>query len=111
MAELSTAGRWRAALTQAARRTLAARWRGTLEALEAARREYRALHGAAAVDVRALRKAAQRVHDLEQLRAVLAHELGRSLRQPLPGNSAQAGDPRGSARDGPSETMLDSHLT
>ena len=76
MSQLSTAGRWRAALSQAARQTLAARWRGTLEALEAARREYRALHGASAIDVRALRKAAQRVHDLEQLRAVLARELG-----------------------------------
>jgi len=76
MPQLITAGRWRAALSQAARQTLAARWRGTLEALEAARLEYRALHGAAAVDVRALRKAAQRVHDLEQLRAVLARELG-----------------------------------
>jgi hypothetical protein len=71
-----TTGRWRAALTQAARQTLAARWRGTLEALDAARLEYRALHGASAIDVRALRKAAQRVHDLEQLRAVLARELG-----------------------------------
>ncbi|HYB32902.1 MAG TPA: hypothetical protein VED45_05675 [Steroidobacteraceae bacterium] len=29
----------------------------------------------AAIDVRAVRKAAQRVHDLEQLRAVLAREL------------------------------------
>jgi hypothetical protein len=76
MPQLMTAGRWRAALTQAARRTLAARWRGTLEALDRARLEYRALHGAAAIDVRALRKAAQRLHDLEQLRAVLAHELG-----------------------------------
>jgi hypothetical protein len=74
--QLTTAVRWRAALSQAARQTLAARWRGTLEALEAAWLEYRALHGAAAIDVRALRKAAQRVHDLEQLRAVLAHELG-----------------------------------
>jgi hypothetical protein len=72
----TTAGRWRAALSQAARQTLAARWHGTLEALEAARLEYRDLHGAAAVDVRALRKAAQRVHDLEQLIAVLARELG-----------------------------------
>jgi hypothetical protein len=62
-------------LTQAARRTFAARWRATLEALEAARLEYRALHTTAAVDVRALRKAAQRLHDLEQLRAVLAREL------------------------------------
>ena len=72
---LTTAGRWQAALSQAARQTLATRWRGTLEALAAARLEYRRLHRAAAIDVRALRKAAQRVHDLEQLRTVLAHEL------------------------------------
>jgi hypothetical protein len=76
MPQLTTAGRWRAAASQAARRTLAERWRGTLEALEAARRDYRAQHAAAAIDVRALRKAAQRVHDLEQLRVVLAQELG-----------------------------------
>lgn len=37
--------------------------------------EYRARYGAAAIDARALRKAAQRVHDLEQVRAVLAREL------------------------------------
>jgi hypothetical protein len=70
-----TLARWRAALTEAARQTLGARWRSTLDELEAARAEYRALYGAAAVDVRALRKAAQRIHDLEQLRAVLAREL------------------------------------
>jgi hypothetical protein len=67
--------RWRAALTQAARQTLTARWRSTLDALETARAEYRTLYGAAAVDVRALRKTAQRIHDLERLRAVLAREL------------------------------------
>ena len=75
MPQPTSAGRWQAALSQAARRTLAARWRSTLEALEGARREYRVLHGAAATDVRALRKAAQRLRDLEQLRAVLAREL------------------------------------
>jgi hypothetical protein len=73
---MTTAGRWRAAVSRAARQTLAPRWRSTVEALAAARHEYRSLHAAAAADVRALRKAAQRVHDLEQLRAVLAHELG-----------------------------------
>ena len=77
---LTTAGRWREALSQASRQTLAARCRGTLEALEAARLEYRTLNGAAGIDVRALRKAAQRVHDLEQLRAVLARELGAPAR-------------------------------
>ena len=75
MSQPPTPTRWRVALTQAARHTLGARWRSTLEALDAARSEYRALHSAAAVDVRALRKAAQRVHDLEQLRCVLAREL------------------------------------
>ena len=76
MPHRSIAGRWQAALGQAAQRTLAARWRITLEALDAARREYRALCEAAAIDVRALRKAAQRMYDLEQLRTVLAHEIG-----------------------------------
>ena len=76
MSQSNTALRWRAALSQAARESLAARWRSTLEALQAAQLEHRALHAAAAVDVRALRKAAQRVHDLQQLRAVLARELG-----------------------------------
>ncbi len=75
MSEAPFRTRWRAAVTGAARQTLSARWRSTLEALEAARREYGALRTAAAVDVRAVRKAAQRVHDLEQLRAVLAREL------------------------------------
>jgi hypothetical protein len=76
MSQAPTLTRWRAALTQAARRTLGARWRSTLDALEAAQAEYRALYRASAVDVRALRKAAQRIHDLEQLRSVLARELG-----------------------------------
>jgi hypothetical protein len=70
-----TPARWKAAVAQAAQRTLAARWRSTAEALEAARVEYRALYSSAVIDVRALRKAAQRVHDLEQLRAVLARDL------------------------------------
>ena len=75
MSQSPTFARWKSAVTQAARQTLSARWRSTLEALESARLEYRTLHAAAAIDVRALRKAAQRVHDLEQLRAVLAREL------------------------------------
>jgi hypothetical protein len=75
MTERFTLARWRTAVSQAARQTLSARWRSTLEALENARLEYRTLHAAAATDVRALRKAAQRLHDLEQLRAVLAREL------------------------------------
>jgi hypothetical protein len=76
MSQKPTLTRWRAALMQAAGHTLGARWRSTLDALEAARVEYRALYRASAVDVRALRKAAQRIHDLEQLNSVLAHELG-----------------------------------
>jgi hypothetical protein len=75
MSEPSSLARWRAAVTGAARQTLSARRRSTLEALEAARHEYGALRSATAIDVRAMRKAAQRVHDLEQLRAVLAREL------------------------------------
>jgi hypothetical protein len=71
----STPIRWRAAAAQAAQRTLAARWRSTAEALEKAITEYRSLHSSIAIDVRALRKAAQRVHDLEQLHSVLAREL------------------------------------
>jgi len=67
--------RWRAALTQAARRVLAARWRSTLAALDEARADYARLRVLSVLDVRAVRKAAQRVHDLEQLRTVLAHEL------------------------------------
>jgi hypothetical protein len=67
--------RWQTALSKAARQTLTARWRSTLEALYVARREYGFLHSAPAVDVRAVRKTAQRIHDLEQLRAVLAREL------------------------------------
>jgi hypothetical protein len=62
-------------VTLAARQTLGARWRSTLEALEAARIEYGALYAAKVTDVRAVRKAAQRLHDLEQLRAVLAREM------------------------------------
>jgi Spy/CpxP family protein refolding chaperone len=75
MSQAPTVARWHAAASQAARRTLSARWRTTLEALESARREYRALAVAAAIDVRAARKAARRVHDLEQLLAVLARDL------------------------------------
>ena len=67
--------RWRAAVKQAARQVRAARWHSTLDALEAARDEYRALRAAAASDARALRKAGQRLQGLEQLRAVLAGEL------------------------------------
>jgi hypothetical protein len=76
MSQTAILARWRAAVMQAARQTLKARWRSTLEALAHARAEYAALRAATAIDVRAMRKAAQRVHDLEQMRAVLAHQLG-----------------------------------
>jgi hypothetical protein len=75
MLHVPTLSRWRAAVTQAARQVLSARWHSTLEALEAARAEYGRLHGAEAIDVRAMRKAAQRVHELEQRRTILAYEL------------------------------------
>jgi len=67
--------RWKAAVSHAARQVLGARWRSTLESLESARAEYRRLYAAAVTEVRAVRKAAQRVHELEQLRSVLAREL------------------------------------
>jgi len=62
------------AVRQAAQQTLSARWRSTLEALESARSDYRALLAATATDARAVRRAAHRVHDLEELIAVLAGE-------------------------------------
>lgn len=67
--------RWRRAATQAARQVLGARWRSTLELLEFARAEYRHLHAAPVTDARAVRKAAQRLHELEMLRTVLACEI------------------------------------
>ena len=67
--------RWRTAVSHAARDVLTARFRSTLEALESARADYMRKRLAAGIDVRALRKAAQRVNDLEQLRTVLAHDL------------------------------------
>lgn len=75
MLQAPALNRWRSAVTLAARKMLTARWRGTLEALESARAEYGRLYSAATIDVRAVRKAAQRVHELEQLRSVLAREL------------------------------------
>jgi hypothetical protein len=54
---------------------LARRYATTLEALTGAREAYRLLRSQEAVDVRALRKAAKQVYDLEQLQAVLAREL------------------------------------
>jgi len=67
--------RWKAALSAAARQTLAARWRSVTHDLRAAEIEYRALHAAHDIDIRALRKAARRIDDLTHLRSVLAGEL------------------------------------
>ena len=78
MFHVPTLSRWRATVTQAARQVLSARWRSTLEALEMARAEYGRLHGAETIDVRAVRKAAHRVYELEQLRTILARELLRA---------------------------------
>ncbi len=75
MSQTPAFSRWRATVTQAARQVLSARWRSTLEALETARAEYGRLYGAEDIDVHAVRKATQRVHELEQLRTVLAREL------------------------------------
>ena len=54
---------------------LGARYASTLQSLAAAREAYRLLRSQESVDVRALRKAAKQVFDLEQLQAVLAREL------------------------------------
>ena len=54
---------------------LGARYARTLESLAAAREVYRLLRSQLPVDVRALRKAAKQVYDLEQLQTVLAREL------------------------------------
>ena len=81
-----TPSRWQAALSAAAQQTLAVRWRTTLEALRAAQHRYRALYSAEDTDIRALRRAAKRIYDLEQLRTVLASEFGNG-RPSSPGSS------------------------
>ncbi len=75
MSPENSPSRWHAALSAAAQGTLAVRWRNTLNALRAAQLEYRSLYSAEAIDIQALRKAAKRIYDLEQLRTVLATEL------------------------------------
>jgi hypothetical protein len=74
--EESTLARRQNAAEQPSQGTLTARWQSALQGLRAAREEYRALRSAAPVDVHALRKAAQRADDLEQLCWVLAREVG-----------------------------------
>jgi len=64
--------RWQAAATSASSGTLADRWQITTRQWLEAKAEYRALYDAEVTNVSALRKAAQRLHDLGQLRKVLA---------------------------------------
>jgi hypothetical protein len=71
-----TGDRWQAAATTAATTTLADRWQITTRQWLEAKAEYRALYDAEVTNVSALRKAAQRLHDLGQLRKVLATGLG-----------------------------------
>jgi hypothetical protein len=68
--------RWQTAATTASTGTLADRWQITTRQWLEAKAEYRALYEAEVTDVAALRKAAQRLHDLGQLRKVLASGLG-----------------------------------
>jgi hypothetical protein len=72
MAFDSTGDRWQAAATTAPPGTLADRWQITTRQWLEAKAEYRALYDAEVTNVSALRKAAQRLHDLAQLRKVLA---------------------------------------
>ena len=72
----SKSDRWQTAATTASTGPLADRWRITTRQWLEAKAEYRALYDAEVTDVSALRKAAQRLHDLGQLRKVLASGLG-----------------------------------
>lgn len=77
MSQETIHSRWRAAVSAAARQSQSvARWRTTTHALRAAQLEYRSLYSAGEIDIRALRKAAQRIHDLEQLRTALENDVG-----------------------------------
>lgn len=72
----ATGERWQAAATTASSSTLADRRQITNRQWLEARAEYRALYDAEVTNVSALRKAAQRLHDLGQLRKALASGLG-----------------------------------
>ena len=74
----SSGDRWQAAATSAPRGTLADRWQITTRQWLEAKAEYRALYDAEVTNVSALRKAAQRLHDLGQLRKALASGLAGS---------------------------------
>ena len=67
--------RWQAAMASAARSALAVRWHTMTENLLIARAEYLSLLEAEPTDVLRLRKAAQRLHDLQQQCGVLTREL------------------------------------
>lgn len=68
----ATVDRWQAAATSASSTSVADRWKITTRQWLEAKAEYRALYDAEVTNVSALRKAAQRLHDLGQLRKVLA---------------------------------------
>lgn len=68
----ATADRWQTAATNASSGTISDRWQITTRQWLEAKAEYRALYDAEVTNVTALRKAAQRLHDLGQLRKVLA---------------------------------------
>ena len=68
--------RWQTAATTASTTSVADRWQITTRQWLEAKAEYRTLYDAEITDVTALRKAAQRLHDLTQLRKVLATGLG-----------------------------------
>ena len=72
----ATGERWQTAATTASSITLADRWQITTRQWLDAKAEYRALYDAEVTNVAALRKAAQRLHDLSQLRKVLANGSG-----------------------------------
>ena len=72
----ATGDRWQADATTASTPTMADRWHITTRQWLEAKAEYRALYDAEVTNVTALRKAAQRLHDLGQLRKVLASGLG-----------------------------------
>ena len=67
--------RWKAAVVAAAHSTLAARWQRLTNDLGVARSQYLALLQAELTDISALRKATQRLHDLQQERNVLSCQL------------------------------------
>jgi len=67
--------RWKNTMVAAAQNALAVRWHIVTEDLLMARAEYLALLEAEITDVSAVRKAAQRLHDLQLQCGVLTREL------------------------------------